>query len=249
MKTIQSILLLSYALLLFAGCAKDNYAAPDAGINGTLTDAQTGGSLQLSETGLNSSVRMIVNDPAKYPSPSPLPDLVVKSDGTYSNSRIFAENYKVFPLAQSGPWQYMGDSTRVSIGNGQNNPTVNFKVAPYFYISTPTVSVADSSVTFTITKSTVATITNNLSATNNLLILINNYNIVDESICSNQKGKYYQNQWQTTVTNANLNTPFKTNYSFSAMHMAHGTYYLRVAVFGSGSSGKYNYSPVVQITL
>ncbi|MDB5112227.1 MAG: hypothetical protein JWR67_3341 [Mucilaginibacter sp.] len=248
MKTIQSILLLGFALLLFAGCAKDNYAAPDAGINGTLIDAQTGGSLELSETGLNSNVRMIVNDPAKYPAPSPLPDLVVKSDGTYANSRIFSESYKVFPLARSGPWQYLGDSTKVTIGQGQN-PTVNFKVAPYFYISTPTVSTADSSVTFTITKSTVATITNNLSATNNLLILINNYNIVDEAICTNTQGKYYQNQWQTTVTNASLNTPFKANYSFSAMHLPHGTYYLRVAVIGSGSSGKYNYSPVVKITL
>jgi hypothetical protein len=257
MKTIKSILILSWALLVFAGCGKDNYAAQDAGIHGALIDAQIGGSLQLSEAGNNSTVRMLVFDPAKYPAPSPF-DLSIKADGTYSNSLIFAETYKVFPLAQSGPWQYLGDSTTVVIGHKQN-PEVNFKVAPYFYISTP--AVVDSTVSFTITKSTIATITNNLSATNNLLILINNYSIVDENVCSNQAGKYYQNQWRYTVTNANLGVPFTArlanpaggffNYSFnfSAMHMPHGTYYLRVAVVGSGSSGKYNYSPVVKITL
>ncbi|HEY4325052.1 MAG TPA: DUF3823 domain-containing protein [Mucilaginibacter sp.] len=258
MKTIKSILLIACAALIFAGCKKDNYAPQDAAIHGALTDAQIGGPLQLSEDGNNSNVRLLVNDKAKYPAPTPQ-DLTVFQDGTYNNSLIFAESYKVFPLAGSGPWQYIaGDSTRVTIGSGQN-PAVNFKVAPYFYISTPT--VVDSTVTFTITKSTITTITNNLTGSNNLLILINNFNKVDESICSNGPGTVYENKFQFTVTNSVLGAPLtptagtdaSTNkpysFKFSLMHLPHGTYYLRVAILGAGSSGKFNYSPIVKITL
>ncbi|MDF2434480.1 MAG: hypothetical protein JWP44_4111 [Mucilaginibacter sp.] len=246
MKTIKSIFLISCALLVFAGCSKDNYATQDAGIHGALTDGEIGGSLQLSETGLSSNIRMIVNDPAKYPSPSAF-DLTINADGTYSNSLIFAETYKVFPLAQSGPWQYIAnDSLTVVIGHKQN-PEVDFKVVPFFRIAATAV---DSAITFTITKSTTTTITNNLSASNNLLIMINNYNIVNESICSNQTGKYYQNQFQYTVTNANLGVPQTITFPFSKAHLPHGAaYFIRVAVVGSGSNGKYNYSPIIPVTI
>jgi hypothetical protein len=265
MKTIKTIVIISCALFLFAGCKKDNYASPNAGMHGALIDAETGGPLQLSENGLNSTVRMLVNDPAKYPAPTPF-DLAVNQDGTYNNTLIFAEKYKVFPLLQSGPWQYVAnDSVNVAIGPGQN-PEVNFKVAPYYYISTPT--VVDSTVTFTVTKSTVATVTNSLqnaagTTTNNLLILINNYNLVNESICSNTAGQYYQNQFRFTVTDAILGNPYTPSagvnpatklplaysFNFSLMNLPHGTYYLRVAVEGVGSGGKFNYSPIVKISL
>ncbi|MBE7169579.1 MAG: DUF3823 domain-containing protein [Williamsia sp.] len=257
MKTIQSIILLGSMLLIFAGCEKDNYDMPKGGIAGALVDAQNGGTLQLSETGANSTVRMLVNDPAKYPAPANY-DLVVKQDGTFSNSSVFSESYKVFPVAQSGPWQYVAkDSVNVTVADNQT-ANVTFKVAPFYYISTP--AVADSTVTFTITQSTMATVSNHLTNTNNLLILINNFERVDESICSNTAGKYYQNQFQFTITDAVLNTPYTPrggtaasgnpySFSFANMHMPHGTYYLRVAVFGNGSAGKFNYSPIVKITL
>lgn len=256
MKKIKLIFLIFGAAVIFAGCGKDNYASPNGAISGTLIDAETGGALQLSETGNNSTVRMIVNDPAKYPAPSNF-DLYVRQDGTFSNSRVFSENYKVFPVAQSGPWQYMaGDSVKVNIQDGQTS-VVNFKVAPFYYISTPVVK--DSTVTFTVTQSTVATVNNHLTNGNNLLILINNFNRVDESICSNGPGSYYQNKFQYTVTDAILGTPYTPaagtgsggvySFNFSNMHLPHGTYYLRVAIFGNASAGKFNYSPIVKITL
>lgn len=257
MKPIQSIILLGSILLVFAGCGKDNYAMPQGGISGALVDAQSGGPLQLSETGANSTVRMLVNNPAKYPAPSNF-DIVVKQDGTFSNSTVFAENYKVFPVAQSGPWQYLArDSVNVSVTDNQT-ANVIFRVAPFYYISTPT--VVDSTVTFTVTQSTMTTVTNRLTNNNNLLILINTYDRVNESICSNTAGKYYQNQFQFTVTDAILGTPYTPaagtsttgkpySFSFANMHMPRGTYYLRVAIFGNGSAAKFNYSPIVKITL
>jgi len=245
-------------LFTLSGCKKDNYATQDAAIHGALIDADTGGPLELSAAGSNSTVRMLVNDPVKYPSPGPF-DLTVKGDGTFTNSQIFAENYRVFPLAASGPWKYLpGDSTKISIKPG-DNPEVNFKVVPFFRITAPVVT--DSTVTFTVTKASATSATNTLTNNNNLLILINNYNIVNENVCSNVVGKYYQNQFQFTVKDAILGVPFTPtagtdastgkpySFKFSLTHLPKGTYFFRIAILGSGSGGKYNYSPVVQATV
>ncbi|WP_345952903.1 DUF3823 domain-containing protein [Mucilaginibacter sp. PAMB04168] len=258
MKNLKYLFILSCMMFVFASCKKDNYDAPDASIHGALTDGDTGGPLELSQAGSNSNVRMIVNNPAKYPTPGNF-DLAVKGDGTFSNSTVFPESYKVVPLAQSGPWQYLGgDSTRVTLASGQD-VRVDFKVYPFFRITAP--SVADSTVTFTVTKATATPASNGLTTANNLLLLINNSVIVNESVSSNRVGSYYQNQFQFTVTNAILGNPYtpaagtdastgKTfSFNFSKTHLPKGEYYLRVAVLGSGSNGKYNYSPVVKFTI
>jgi hypothetical protein len=253
MKTIKSIILVCCALLIFAGCGKDNYPAPNGTIHGALTDAENGGPLQLSEAGSNSSVRMLVNDPAKYPAPQPQ-DLAVKQDGTYSNSLTFAENYYVFPFNSSGPWQYISnDSVRVSIAAHQD-VEVNFKVAPFFYISTPTVTLSSGTVynvNFTVTKSTVTTVNNDLDNgnANNLLILVSSDPIVNESVASNTNGSHFQNQWQYTVGADIYGVPYNATFDFSAMNEPHGTYYVRVAVVGNNSNGHFNYSPIVKVTL
>src|ERR1700754_309182 len=129
MKTIPYIYIAVCLLLLLTGCKKVNYEAPNASIHGALTDGDTNGPLELSQAGSNSNVRMIVNDPIKYPAAGTF-DLGLRADGSFSNSQIFAESYKVVPLFQSGPWQYLGgDSTRVTIVPGQD-AEVNFKVYP-----------------------------------------------------------------------------------------------------------------------
>lgn len=242
MRTIKLIFIIPCILLVFSACQKDNYAAPNATIFGALTDGEIGGPLQLSQAGSGGNVRMIVNDPAKYPAPSTF-DLQLKADGTYSNSLVFAENYKVFPLAQSGPWQYLpGDSVKINLPD-KGNVELNFKVVPFFRIAA---SVTDSTFTYTITKATTTTVTNNLSS---VLLLINNYPIVNESVSSNKVGSYYLNQVSIGVTPAILGVQQRTVFPFGLTHLPKGDYYFRVAALGSGSNGKYNYSPVIKATV
>src|SRR5690348_8455800 len=158
MKKIQLIYLVFCGTLLLTGCKKDNYDMPDGIITGALVDAQTNGPLELSENGNNgngnSVVRMWVDNPSKYPAPANY-DLAINQDGTFTNSTVFAEKYKVFPVGQSGPWQWLANDTAKITVNSRQTTNVTFKVAPFFYISKPTVT--DSTVTFTVTKSTVAT--------------------------------------------------------------------------------------------
>jgi hypothetical protein len=277
MRTIKLLFIIPCLLFVFSACQKDNYQAPNATISGALTDAELGGPLSLSQNGSGGSVRYLVNDLAKYPSPSAL-DCPIKQDGTFFNSQYFAENYKVFPLAASGPWQYTnatdltkaGDSLRVNVAAGQNTVS-NFKVYPYFRIS---LSVVDTNCTVTITRSAAATVNaNNLTDANDLVIYVNNYALVNSAISSNSTG-YYINQWRFTINNTStpattwatgttqaytfgtpLTLPIKTTaggvlgVQWAVTHLAKGTYYWRASIVGHGSNGAANYSNTVIATV
>jgi hypothetical protein len=241
MRTIKSIFIIPCMLLLFSACKKDNYAGPNCGIYGALTDAQVGGTLQLAMTGSNSNIILQLNDPKNYPTgASPATQsLTLFGDGHYVDTKIFAENYYVYPQYQSGPWEAIGgDQTlpSLTVPLTSNSPgtvdavlkagvqnQVNFKVAPYFYITGPSgvigssPTVTDSTFTFEILKSTATypgTISYtapggapagtyfgvyDLTSTNNVLICINNYPIVNNSVDSNGAGQYYQNQFPFTL--------------------------------------------------
>jgi hypothetical protein len=213
MRTIKLIFIIPCLLAVFSACQKDNYKAPDATVSGALTDAEIGGPLSLPQNGQGGTIRYLVNDLAKYPTPTGL-DLTMFKDGTYTNTQMFAEKYQVWPLDRTGPWQYtkatapayaptanpltlLGDTLNVTVAAGANTVT-NFKVYPYFRI---TISVVDTSVTCTITRSAAATAANNnLTVAPDLIVYVNNYPNVHSGVSSNNTG-YYINQWRFNVSN------------------------------------------------
>lgn len=262
-------------LFIFSGCGKDKYEEPNATISGALTDAETNGALQLKMDG-STSVRMIVNNPAKYPAPGNY-DLTTKADGSYFTSRAFAEKYKMFPLAANGPYTYLkpGATAGTTVPNDTVNVTLtakgsvvqNFKVNPYFYVEATAV---DSTITFKVTRSMFNTTYNlsTMNTDNNVLILINNYPIVNESVSSNGAvTNYSMNQFKYTYR-LNITTPtitanvveskypfaYGTTYTqvipFWRTHLPKGKdYYYRVAVLGEKSNGFWNYSPVMKVRI
>ena len=264
MRTIKLIFVIPCILLAMAGCKVDNYAQPDATLQGALTDGEKGGALQLSEAGGGGTIRLIVNDPAKYPTPSNIDLPSIKADGTYLNTKLFAENYKALLVAQTGPWKYLAaDTARITLSSGQVT-TQNWKVSPYYYISTPTITEdagGNLIFTFTVTKSTTAGVPAvDLTDNNNLQIYVNNYPIVDGGTANKGVGSYYQNQFAFTVKDAIVGAPYTPlwlvnnvaqTYSipWANTHLNPGSYYFRVAILGHNSNGKQNWSPTVQFTV
>jgi hypothetical protein len=238
MRTLKLISIIPCVTLLMTGCIKkDNYAAPDSGIQGHLTDGETGAALELKQPG-GGTVRLVEWNPAKYPSPTPI-DLSVKVDGSYSSSRLFADTYKAFPM--NGPFQYLpADSVTVTLPpNGLAQ--LGFKVVPFYRI---TASVTDSTFTYTVTKS--AANTGNLKG---IIFMINNFPIVNENISSNQSGSYYTNLWKTGASDAILGIQQTFTFNFADTRLPKGDYYFRVGAVGSTSSSYYNYSPVIKATV
>lgn len=209
MRTIKLIFIIPCLLFVFSACQKDNFAAPNATISGSFTDAEIGGPLNLSENGSGGTLTLLVNDPVLYPIPSNL-TYVLKQDGTYFNSYVFAENYKAFPTSASGPWIYTGqvaptaakplgvpDSTNITVTKGGNTVT-NFKVYPYFRL---TIAVVDTNVTVNITRSVQAAFANNnLTGGSDLVVYVNNYPLVFSGTSPNAPGSnYYVDKWNFTI--------------------------------------------------
>ena len=211
MRTIKLIFIIPCLLFVFSACQKDNFSAPNATISGAFTDAEIGGPLNLSENGSGGTLNLLVNDPVLYPIPSTI-NYVLKQDGTYFNSYVFAENYLIFPVAASGPWRYCGqvaptaalpggvpDSIKIKVVAGQNTVT-NFKVYPYFRL---TIAVVDTNVTVNITRSVQATLAgNNITGGSDLVVYVNNYPTVFSGTSPNAPGTaYYVDKWNFTINN------------------------------------------------
>jgi hypothetical protein len=130
-----------------------------------------------------------------------------------------------------------GDSVTVTLGHNAMTQ-LNFKVVPYFRIA---LSVADSTFTYTVTKSTA-----NTGKLTQMIFMISNQPVVNENVSSNQVGNYYTNLWKLNVSDAIVGVPQTYTIKFGDTHLAKGEYYFRVGAVGSTSSSYFNYSPTVK---
>jgi hypothetical protein len=127
MKKICYILPVILMMMFMTACEVDNYDLPDAGLQGTVTDAVTGkGVITEQPGGFNIYLREIDE---KYPN-APNRSFQVKPDGTFTNTKVFAATYDVWPV--NGPFVPLTESQRQRVTLSSNQLTsVNFTVTPY----------------------------------------------------------------------------------------------------------------------
>ena len=133
--TVYHIISFCIAAVLATSCETDNYEAPDAGINGTVTDAVTGkGLIAEQPNGFNIRYKEI---DAKYPN-AQWRSFWGKPDGTFQHNKLFAATYEVYPA--DGAFVPFTDAQhqKITLGGGEQK-TVNFTVTPYVSISEFTV--------------------------------------------------------------------------------------------------------------
>lgn len=122
MKT--NILLLTLLTTLLSACFElDNYDAPNAGINGSLTDSETGEAIYTEQP---DGYRIKLLDMG-YKDPTPL-YFWGKADGTFRNVALFGGTYKVTPI--DGPFFPVSEEEVKLKGITDHN----FKVIPYLKI-------------------------------------------------------------------------------------------------------------------
>lgn len=132
----REILYTLFAVLVFVvtGCEYDNFDAPTSMLTGTVNYQGTpvgvktnGTQLELWQYGYQVRSKIAV---------------YIAQDGTYS-TRLFDGNYKMVRLS-GAPWENLTDSIDVTV---KGNTVIDVPVTPFFIISTPTFSYADSIVT------------------------------------------------------------------------------------------------------
>jgi len=225
MKFVNIFLILFLALTV-ASCSKiDNYSAPNAGITGTITDNITKKGLQ-SEQPNGYRIRLIE---VGYPVPL---DFWGKADGTFKNTQLFADKYKVIPI--EGPF-LAPDTTAVTISG---LTTVNFNVIPFMTVTaiTPQVSGKNVIVKYTLSKSSQVTddIVRSMTMAAKVPAVSNAVN--DYNVSRDLSGMKYQ-----TISGSQFSDTLK--------NLPSGIIYVRVGGKTSNGLGKYNYSEVFTVTI
>lgn len=120
---MKKYILLVFTVLLSSCFELDNYDAPNAGINGSLIDSETG---EVVYTEQPDGCRIKLLDMG-YKDPTPL-YFWAKADGTFRNVALFGGNYKVSPI--EGPFFPVVEEDLSLQGITDHN----FKVTPYLKI-------------------------------------------------------------------------------------------------------------------
>ena len=90
MNKIKYILTLALGVLIFTSCELDNFEGPSAELNGSILDERTGAFVE------QDIIRGCVIELREHGyDPVGVQELILKNDGTYRNSRLFAATYEM----------------------------------------------------------------------------------------------------------------------------------------------------------
>ncbi|WP_158798541.1 DUF3823 domain-containing protein [Pedobacter sp. L105] len=162
MKQLFYYIFLSILLCTAYSCKKDNYDAPNATLNGAVTDAATGQTVQTEIGSGGTRIKLLEISWSATPTPYYIFSM---QDGTYNNTKIFASTNKItaegafVPMVQTdAAGNTTIDQTQTVTIKGKGTATVNFSVEPFLridWIGTPVYN-ADGTITaqFKITRGT-----------------------------------------------------------------------------------------------
>lgn len=144
MKIISNIFSVILLLVLFSGCGKDNFDAPESKLFGRVT--YQGQALNLRGTGEAVQLQLYQDG---YEKNDPI-SVFVGQEGTFS-ALLFDGEYRLTTRDGNGPWVNSHESVTVNL-NG--HAELNFEVTPYFTISNEQLSVSGSAMnaSFTINQ-------------------------------------------------------------------------------------------------
>ena len=144
MKSISNIFSVILLLVLFSGCGKDNFDAPESRLVGRVT--YQGKALNLRGTGEAVQLQLYQDG---YEKNDPI-SVFVAQDGTFS-ALLFDGQYRLTTRDGNGPWVNNHESVTVNL---KGHTEVNLEVTPYFTISDEQLSVSGSvmNASFTINR-------------------------------------------------------------------------------------------------
>ena len=129
----SSVLLGIFLMVCVSSCLKkDNYAGPDASLEGTVFDETIKAPVQTCSG--NFSIRLEQIDWSDAPSPQNIP---IKIDGTYKNSKLFSGHYRV-SLFGGAFWPIAPQEMDIKQGT-----QFDFNVTPYLEVNNFTAELVD----------------------------------------------------------------------------------------------------------
>lgn len=216
--------------VLLHSCEKDNLDGPDATFYGELRDKKTGELIP--QEILDGSRVYYIEQGWDNP---PVQNMVITSDGTFSNSMMFSADYKV--IMNRGNYVPL-DTMDIKIKKGKNFHV--FEVNPYLRILEPEITRSGNIVTakFKLEQVTsnqvyrISLFAHSHIDVSNKLNIVNKTEELNRSISDGE-------QFQLSI---NL-----TDYSSTLVEGK--SYYFRIGAQSHGSETKYNYAASVKIDI
>ncbi|WP_212004760.1 DUF3823 domain-containing protein [Chitinophaga sp. HK235] len=227
---LHTCMVLLIGSTLLSSCKKDNYPAPDASLQGRLTDVKTNEPVPVQP--LNGAVIRYYQIGYSSNNPNPI-NTAVHHDGSYANNLLFTGKYRV---VAEGPFYYKDTLTIDINGNTQRD----IPVTPFLKVTATASNITAGSVTVkysvkhnenTRKIARVATIIGTTEG-----IDVNSYAFNDMQDVQNVPDETIE-----ATTYEKVFTGLKANT----------VYYIRAAARISGTdnpAGYYNYTPVIKIT-
>lgn len=231
MKNLKLALILVGFMGLLASCELnelDNYSAPTAGLYGQIIDDQTGELVQ--QDIIRGSVIEIVESGYTVPQ-----YLIFKNDGTYANTRLFANTYTVRPVR--GNFKVV-DAQEVNI-NGQTK--LDFRVTPYIRLKDVQITKTGNIIkaTFKLEQTSV-----------NNVLKVGLYAHLDPHVGETmQLAKQELNVNAVVDVNQVFNIQLDVTSDSDLFNNAGKTLYFRVGALIDVPEAKYNYAPATTLKL
>lgn len=229
MKKIKYLFAILGFVTLCNSCELDNYDGPNASLRGNIIDSETGELIQ-SDIINGTTIKIIEHgyDPVtpQY--------LRVKNDGTYANTKLFANTYTVQPDVRNF---IQIDPQEVKIGK---DTRLDFKVTPYIRIKLISLKQEGNNIvaTFSLKQMTG----DNISK---IGLYISGEPIVGEPSRSVATEKKIDRQVaEGEIFKLGINAA-----NNSAFLQSGKQYFVRVGAVSSFSGAKYNYAPTETLTL
>ncbi|MBC9909657.1 DUF3823 domain-containing protein [Chitinophaga varians] len=227
---INSCMALLLGSAALTSCKKDNYPAPDASIQGRLTDIKTNEAVPVQA--FNGAVLRYYQVGYSSSNPNPV-NTAVHPDGSFNNNLLFTGRYRI---VAEGPFYYK-DTVVVDI---TANTQKDIPVTPFLKVTAVTSNVTNNSVTVKY----MVKHNGNTQKISRLVAIIGTTEGIDVN-------SYTFNDIQD-VQNVPDETVEATTYEKTFTGLKAGAvYYVRAASRISGAdnpAGYYNYTPVMKIT-
>jgi hypothetical protein len=223
-------------MLTVWGCGLDNYKAPNAGIKGKVIDNITNKPLQTVQP--HGFQIRLMEISQTYEDPTPI-DFWGKADGTFRNSKLFADKYKVIPI--NGAF-VEPDTQTVNI---RGMKTVSFKVTPFIELTNVSVTPIPKGaiVKYQITKT---------QDSSKILIsesLASPYPTVGHTVFGQKISHDLSGISDKTIENKQFADTLRGLKPDSTGGKVNKTYYIRAAAKTNNANNRYNYSKVFKISV
>jgi hypothetical protein len=225
----EIILVLIGFIVVHLSCSEvDNYDTPDGWIYGKLTDQITHESFQ-SEQPNGFTIRLFEKG-GRLNAPI---NISGKPDGTFENSFIFQNEYKLIPV--DGAFFEVTDTIVVQVGA---KTEVNLTIIPFLAVTDVTIIPEPGSVTaiYNIARSQIG------GKITTRQTLVSSVNTVSNAV--------HDFQVSTSVTSISDEILLSTQFTDVVTGLTSGNeYWVRVAVLAANSLNRYNYSKVFKVKI